>query len=141
MSAFLSPLRVQLLEDTSHDGRGTWQLTSDLVYQSDVAGQTFSIPAGFITDYASVPRVPIAYFLVGDTCHKAAVLHDWLYTVHITTKEIADAVLKEAAIASGVPEWRAELVWEGVAVGGRASWDAPATPQPPGILQLPLLGI
>lgn len=125
MSAFLTDLQVELVSDATNSGRGTWRLTSPLVYQSDVAAQTFSVPAGSLTDFASVPRVMIAFLLTGDTAHEASALHDWLYVSHVVSRSIADAVLREAAIASGVPTWRAFLIWAGVRIGGGFHWNPP----------------
>jgi hypothetical protein len=122
MSKFLSTLEVELLNDATNAGRGTWQLLIPLVYQSDVAAHVFTVPAGFKTDFASVPRVPIAFLLTADSAHEAATLHDYLYSTHCVTRSLADAVLREAAIASGVPAWRAALMWAGVRVFGGAFW-------------------
>jgi hypothetical protein len=129
MSKFLTPLIVQQLEDTSHDGRGTWQLQAMLAYLSDAAGRVIIAPKGFITDFASVPRIPVAYLLAGDCAHQAAVIHDFLYSSHEVERAVADAVLREAAICSGVPPWRAWAMWSAVRLAGGSHWDAPATPQ------------
>lgn len=61
MSRFLSELRIELVSDSTNSGRGTWRLTAPLVYRSDLAKQKFTVPAGFETDFASVPRA--AYVL------------------------------------------------------------------------------
>jgi hypothetical protein len=127
----MTTLQVRELDDSSHDGRGTWQLIEALVFFSAVLGGLVTVPAGFVTDFASVPRwVPLAFAFVGDSAHMAAVLHDWLYSCRLTSRADADAVLREAAVASGVPAWRAWILWAGVRVGGMAYWKAPATPQP-----------
>lgn len=130
MSAFLTELDVQLVSDATNSGRGTWRLLSPLEYQSDVAGQTFVVPAGSLTDFASVPRVMIAFLLTGDTAHEASALHDWLYGTHPVSRSVADAVLREAALVTGVPAWRAWMLWAGVRIGGGGShWGAdPVTP-------------
>ncbi len=130
MSRFLTSLRVEQLEDHSHDGRGTWQLLAPLIYLSDVADRAIRVPPGFITDFASVPRIPIAFLLTGDTAHPAAVVHDWLYTTHEVSRATADAVLQEAAACVGVPAWRRWLMWAAVRVGGADGWAAPGQPQP-----------
>lgn len=130
MSKFLTGFRIELQDDdTSSDGRGTWKLLNLLAYKSDKANTIFVAPKGFITDLASVPRVPIAFLLAGGTAHRAAVIHDWLYTNHEVPRSMADAVFREAAIASGVPAWRAWLMWSGVRAGGGASWTAPGPRQ------------
>jgi hypothetical protein len=123
VSAFLDKLDVTLLDDASNDGRGAWQLHNDFRFQSDVAGQTITVPAGFVTDFASVPRFPFTYWLFGDTSHEAAVVHDWLYKSKIIDRALADAVLKEASAAAGVPAWRRWGMYLGVRIGGGKPWE------------------
>lgn len=131
MSEFLTPLRVEEVDDNSNDGRGSWRLIDPLVYRSDVAARTFTVPAGFVTDFASVPRIPVAFLLCGDVGHPAAVVHDWLYTCQSVPRELADAVLREAATLVGVPAWRAQLMYAGVRAGGSSHWTAPGQDQAP----------
>jgi hypothetical protein len=124
MSAFLTSLD---LRDADNTDDGQWILCAPLVYQSDVAQQTFTVPAGFQTDLASVPRLPLVFLLAGDSARKASVVHDWLYTTHPVTRDVADAVLKEASLLTGVPKWRAWLMWAGVRIGGGGShWNGAA---------------
>lgn len=119
MSQFLSVLDVQLLDDTMADGRGMWMLCQPLAYQSDIAGKVIVVPAGFKTDFASVPRLPIAYWLTGDTAHAPAVVHDHLYSTGDLPRETADAVLLEAMASAGVPRWRRyAMYWAVRAFGG-----------------------
>lgn len=119
---FLSPLIVQELEDESNDGRGTWRVIAELMYYSAITGSVIRVPGGFKTDFASVPRLPFVFALAGDTAHEASVVHDYLYTVKSTTRRQADAVLLEASVVSGVPKWRARLMWLGVRIGGASHW-------------------
>lgn len=129
VSKFLSHLEVELVDDKANDGRGSWRLLRDLVYQSDVALETFTVPAGFVTDFASVPRVPFAFLLCGDSCHAAAALHDFLYTApHLVSRCVADDVLHEAAHSTGVPSWRCWLVWAGVRLGGASHFNPEPIP-------------
>lgn len=122
MARFITRLRVALLDDRKNEGRGAWELVAALVYESDVAASTITVPKGFRTDYASVPRVPIAFMLTGDTAHSAAVVHDWLYSTHEVERAIADQVLYEAAIVSKVPAWRARIMYAAVRLFGGSHW-------------------
>lgn len=128
MGQFLYTLRLERLEDVSEDGRGTWRLLGDVVFLSEQHGRIVA-PEGFVTDLASVPRLPITYFLAGGLAHAAAVVHDYLYTTHELTRAQADAVFREAAQACGVGAWRAWVMWLGVRLGGASSWDAPGAEQ------------
>lgn len=122
MSKFWTQLDVVLLSDSANNGRGSWRLQNPLIYESDVAAQVFIVPVGFVTDFASVPRIPGVFELLGDTAHEAAALHDWLYTTHPVPRDIADAVLQEAAKVSGTSAFKAWLLWAGVRVGGASHW-------------------
>lgn len=125
MSKFLNRC---CLEAATDQDDGKWILMQSLFYESDVAKQTFVVPAGFQTDLASVPRLPVIYLLAGDTSSAAAVVHDWLYSSHIVPRDMADAVLREASAVTGVPWWRRTLMYWGVRVGGAAHWDPDLAP-------------
>lgn len=101
---------------------GLWQLTAPFVYQSDVAGETFTVPVDFQTDLASVPRLPVVYLLTGDCASEAAVVHDFLYTTKPVPRHVADAVLREASAVTGVAWWRRNLMWAGVRLFGWSHW-------------------
>lgn len=119
MSRFLSRLAIQVVDDTDN---GKWILTEALIYESDIAKCTFVVPKGFQTDLASVPRLPVIYMMCGDTSNEAAAVHDFLYSSHQVTREMADAVLREASAVSGVPAWRRWMMWAGVRIGGGSHW-------------------
>lgn len=121
MSRFLTSLDVRLLSD-SEDSDGKWMLVSPLLYESDVAGKIIKVPIAFETDFASVPRVPIIFDLMGDLAHAAAVLHDYLYATGEVSRATADAVLKEAAIVSGIPKWKAWLMYLAVRTFGASRY-------------------
>jgi hypothetical protein len=126
MSRFLTRCLLQIADNRDDD---QWILAVPLVYESDVAARTITVPAGFRTDLASVPRLPLVFLLAGDCAREAAVVHDYLYTSHLVDRNTADAVLREASACTGVPAWRRWLMWAGVRIGGGRHWapDAAAT--------------
>ena len=124
MSAFLDPLRLRLI------GPDRWILEDRFRYQSDVAGQIIESPLDFITDLASVPRLPFAYLIAGGRCPQAAVPHDLLYQhPDWEDRPLADAVFWEAA---GVTQPSLgiyaesnrirRLMWAGIRAGGWKPW-------------------
>jgi hypothetical protein len=120
MSAFLT--RLFMVKIGKDDGP-FWALTRPLVYYSVVAGRRFKVPAGFVTDLATVPRMPFVFLLTGDTSREASALHDWLYTApHPVDRATADKVLREASAVTGVPAWRRTLMYWGVRLFGAAHW-------------------
>jgi len=127
MAKFLTPLATECIDDLAADGRGFWKVMKPFTFQSDILGREITVEPDFITDYASVPRLPIIYFLFGDTAHEAAVLHDWLYHHHeVCDEQTANAVFLEACVAEGIPKWRRLGLYLGVKFGGRSSWEADA---------------
>lgn len=120
MAHFLTNLSAEIVNTDFGGGRGLWRVAKPLVYTSDVANRTITVPVGFETDFASVLRLPIMYSLFGDTAHGAATVHDYLYQTGMLPRATADAVFKEAIGAStklsGVKRW---LMWAAVrAFGG-----------------------
>lgn len=119
MSRFLTKLEIEIADNTD-DGR--WIVVAPLIYQSDLAKQTFIVPRGFQTDLASVPRLPLVFLLTGDTSRAASVVHDFLYSTHPVCRQIADGVLREASALTMVPAWRRWIMWAGVRVFGGSHW-------------------
>lgn len=131
MSGFRSDLDARLVDEQA----GTDRLLAPLVYCSDLCHALVIVPAGFVTDYASVPRLPFAYMVVGGKGKRAAVIHDWLYsggmvgTWRLDRKQ-ADQVFAEALEASGYGRVVVGLMYAGVRLGGGFCWKAPNQPQP-----------
>ncbi len=71
---FVSELNCSLKDDDS-----IWVLRSRLLYYSAMLDELIEMMAGFEMDFASVPRVPIAYLLYGNRAHREGVLHDWAF--------------------------------------------------------------
>lgn len=103
---FLSPL---ILED--HPGH--WRLHAPLRYRSARFDAEWTVPAGFATDLASVPRLFWRLFPRDGDYRKAAVVHDYLVREPvpaldgepITWGEAAQ-VFDEAMADLGIAGWR-----------------------------------
>lgn len=79
----------------------------------------FTVPAGFRTDLASVPR-PFWLITGGKTGRhqRAAVCHDYQCVVkEMSYRDAAQAFL-DIMIQDGVPRWRAKLMYWAVLFGG-----------------------
>lgn len=120
MSQFLSKL---ILEAADEDG-GKWRVVAPFYYDSDAAKRVITVPAGFLTDLASTPRIPLVYEACGNIATKAAALHDYLYTSGRESRAVADAVLREAAALAGVSWWQRWAMWAGVRLGGASHYTA-----------------
>ncbi len=121
---WLSRLRVERTGEYDPDGRALWRLRTDLIYRSVKHG-TIRVPKGFITNYASVPRLPVMFLICGDISYEEAVVHDWLYTSHQVDRPVADDIFLEMLLLNPqVGAVRARAMWAAVRFGGGGSWDA-----------------
>ena len=110
MARFLDPLDVEEIDDLNFRIIG-----HPFRYASDIFGGIISVPVGFETDFASTWSHKYA--------KKAGVVHDWLYYSALTSRNIADLILREAMETDG--EWTitAWAYWIGVRVGGWVAWN------------------
>ena len=110
----LDPMYVQLL---TLDGVKVQVFTEVRFQDSDFT--VYTIPDGFVSDGASIPRA--AWSAVGGPLsgryRRAAVLHDYLMSVG--SHERAHAVFRRAMLADGVDPEQAELFYNAVTA---ATW-------------------
>ena len=116
MSKFITTLKTEQI------GKWTHVLLDDLVLADDDQ-RTIIVPAGFVTDFASIKVLHNAFLfvlfaLVSGYGNYAATVHDFLYSEGQVSRKEADAVLYRALRAEGVARWRAYLFWLGVRIGG-----------------------
>jgi Protein of unknown function (DUF1353) len=95
----------------------TWELAEPLRY----AGHTdrFVVPAGFRTDFASVPRAFVWLIPKYGRYTKAAILHDFLCAESKNgrfDRDDADGLFRRAMRELGVPFLRRWLMWAAVSV-------------------------
>ena len=117
MSKFLTDLVIKEIKD------GFWEVQTSLDYKSDLLGKVIEVPTGFKTDFASIPRIPFIYDVLGDITHEPAVIHDYLYFIAITTRKMADDILLEAMKVQRIPLWKRWQIWAGVRIGGWVAWN------------------
>lgn len=87
-----------------------------------VDGELIIVPAGYRTDLASVPRIPLAYLLFGGRARRAALLHDYLYETQ-AGKEYADSVFLAGMKAEGMGWLPRRTMWAAVVLFGGPIYD------------------
>lgn len=117
MSSFTTPAIVKI------KGSYNFELVQDFEYYiTDKNGEKIVVPKGFITDFASVPRIfwnvipPIGKY------SKAAIVHDYMYDFALKTKKEADLIFYEAMEVLGVPKWKRLIMYWAVRVFGRGEY-------------------
>jgi hypothetical protein len=120
---FLTPLRVEQLDN------GRERLLEPFV--AEAGGRVIEVPAWFLTDYASVPRV-FWSLIAPDDLAKPAVLHDYLYSLqgrpdgqhNVWSRAEADEVFRSAMAALPIPSWKRLAAWSAVRSFGWLWWRA-----------------
>jgi hypothetical protein len=119
MSAFFA-------KDTEPLGRFVgaieYELCESLLFVSEIAGDIV-VPAGTVTDFASIPRVFWRILPPWDTHRRAAIVHDFLYSTQTQPKKVADWVFLEAMQALKVPAWKAQAMYHAVKWFGFGAWN------------------
>jgi Protein of unknown function (DUF1353). len=119
VSEFLTDLSLINIDDKR------WRLHEPLVYESDLLEYIITVPKGFITDLASVPRVPVVYWFWGGREHREAVLHDYLYRIDsnpVVLRSVANEVFLEAAKSRQKSLCVRYPMYWGVCLGGMFSY-------------------
>ena len=107
-----------------------WELLSTfvvIVNGMEADQRIIRVPGGFLTDFASVPRLPLVYLAYGNKAHLPALPHDYLYREGGTEedREYADKVFLHGMLATLVPDGDNSLteedayqMYNGVRLGG-----------------------
>ncbi len=119
-TSFRRPLILEYI-----DGKH-WRLVEAFTYEVGHlgSGETINIPAGFVTDFASIPP-PVSWFWppAGADYGKAAVVHDWLYAhPGSRSRNACDDVFREAMRVLGCSAWKRGMIYSAVRVGGWRAW-------------------
>lgn len=106
--------------------RGTknWVVEEPLIYISKFHGP-ITVPVGYETDLASVPRIVWSIIRPDDpTVRRAAVIHDYIYTnlTNYITKKEADDLFHVMLLEDCTYPLKARVMWCAVRVGGRGNW-------------------
>lgn len=119
MSRFTSLLKVSPLPD----GR-SWVLLEPLTYEVGELGSAdvITVPRGFVTDFASVPRLLWVLFPRQGFHQNAAVVHDWLYWSHSRSRRASDYVFLEGMGVLGTLISAQYLMFWAVRAFGWMAW-------------------
>lgn len=72
-------LLVKVLAD-ERDGQGLFELAAPFSFDIGFlgSGETVTVPAGFVTDFCTIPRLARWLFPISGRAAKAALLHDYM---------------------------------------------------------------
>ncbi len=83
----------------------------------------YTIPEGFTTDLASIPRIFWSIIAPHELGIDAPLIHDWLYRNNIGGRAWADYILLHLMRQNKVPYWKRKVVYGAVRAFGWRSWN------------------
>lgn len=119
---FLTPLRLE------KKGERDWILLEPFKFYSAVNLRTFTVPAGTVTDLASIPRILWSIFPKVGRQDGPSVVHDGGYSGVLVdvmgnplrpTKKVVDGLFLEGMLVAGVSPRKAKEMYWAVRMFGR----------------------
>ncbi len=130
MARITAAFKVEELAGQSRGGRQLVRLLEPLTYHvgTENSLETITVPAGFETDFASVPWGVHNLFPPLGPYARPAIIHDWIYAKggkipeRTYTRKQADKIFLEAMEVVGVSWWKRSLMYRAVRLGGGGGW-------------------
>lgn len=107
-------------------GRRVWKLTAPFSFdvldlnRSGEFNLSIYVKSGFLTDYASIPRV-FWWIWPHDECAEAAIVHDWIYQQTNVDRQLADSIFRIIMRVTKKPYLMRLALYLGVRIGGWAA--------------------
>ncbi|EAS5299210.1 DUF1353 domain-containing protein [Salmonella enterica] len=117
MSKFTTPAILEML------GHYEWRVHEPFAfYLSNDNSDVIEVPAGFITDLATIPRIFWSLMPPDGKYAKAAIIHDYLYDNALRTKKEADLIFLDGMTVLGVPRWKRMIMYYAVRLFGQGMY-------------------
>lgn len=120
-NTFLTPLVVEVMPSGKR-----FRLHHEFTYLWKPAYIEINVKAGFVTDFASIPRIFRIFIPKLGRYNKAAVVHDAIYKNAVAgyrfTRRVADKIFLNGMEDLGVPKWKRMLMYWAVRIGGVFAW-------------------
>lgn len=133
--AFINRKKLPLTEIQNHnplilspaDNGKNWVLMKEYSYAIDHIGSnnTITVPAGFVTDFASIPRIFWTFLPPWGKYGKAAIVHDYLYQTGIRTRKVSDLIFLEIMENSCVNFITSRIIYASVRLFGGFFYNKP----------------
>jgi len=121
VSSFTKNLHIAQLKN-----KDLWRVDKRFEYHigSEKSEEVVSVPEGFITDGASIPRA--FWVLIGHPFAEyaqAAVIHDYMYNKRLYWRKRCDKIFLEAMAVLKVSWWKRHTMYRAVRLFGWVPWN------------------
>lgn len=96
------------------------RLTKPFIVRAGV--KEITVPIGFVTNFASTPRMVWPIMPPWGEYMEAAAVHDYCYAIGMCTRKKSDAVFLHLMKRLGVAFWKRRIMWRAVRLGGWYRW-------------------
>lgn len=103
-----------------------WVLTESIPTRIGRSTDIITVPKGFVTDLASIPRFFWSAFPKTGPYMSAAILHDYLYWDQRCTRAESDRIFEIEMKSYGVNDTSRTLIFSAVSEFGASAWQANA---------------
>lgn len=99
------------------------------IYYLLLNGDNIIVPAGYRTDFATIPNWATWLLKAVDKHCIAAILHDWMYdTRYNENRKFADDEFLRVMKEYNVAKWQRNIMYFGVRVGAKGYWNRKSFP-------------
>lgn len=118
MSTFTTNFRGELI------AKNKWMTIEPFEYHitSYPSDEVITVPIGFETDFASIPRIFWPLISPIDNHAKAAVIHDFCYYHGLYNRKVSDQIFREALRVLKVKPWKVSVMYRVLRLFGWYRW-------------------
>ena len=119
------PDEIEYLDQCYGENNIRFAVTHNVTSKWTMNGKDYEIviPAGFVTNFASVPVFFRNIISPLGGHNPVTLVHDYIYTVHNgISRSDADTMLRCACIERGIPKIKAWMIWLAVRACGLSHW-------------------
>jgi len=101
-------------------------LTKPINWKPNPGQESFAavgVPVGFVTDFASIPRIFWSILPPDGKYTYPAILHDYLYWTQTTSRDVADSILKFGMEDFSVGTVTSVAIYNAVRAFGGSAWN------------------
>lgn len=113
-----------------------WSLVESFTYRLANTRDSVVIPSGFVTDFASIPKLAQSIISALGSHGLPAILHDYLYWEQACARNQADVLFRKAMEEMGVGPTTAGVMYRAVELGGSSAWRENADARAAGLTRI-----
>jgi len=118
MSQFTTNFKGELV------GKNLWMNIEPFEYHVNTypSDEVITVPIGFETNFASIPRILWPVISPIDRHAKAAVIHDYCYYHGLYNRKISDMIFREGLRVLNVKAWKVFCMYRSLRIFGWYTW-------------------